>query len=252
MPRRAQTGNSSELKQRRDAPLHRDAPRHHRHHDVAADGRRPRHRAPALQRRRDPCLACSNVAILAIGARAGAQRAGAPRRGVGGVREGAWVGRAPAGSGSGRHVEEGGLSAARAARRAALLRRRQPLFRAGAWRRRSSDRASGRCSAHPSRAPRARCCCRRRRPLLAVFPSVCPTLITVAAHGSLPAPTLHVRTVVGICMYAATDDDKNASPAPGHCISVWISRWLQLKRPPSPGSPPPPLLLFFDGSPRKP
>ena len=40
-------------------------------------------------------------------------------------------------------------------------------------------------------------------------------------------------------MYAATDDDKNASPAPGHCISVWISRWLQLKRPPSPGSPPP-------------
>ena len=59
----AQTGNSSEPKQRRDAPLHRDAPRHHRHHDVAADGRRPRHRAPALQRRRDPCLACSNVAI---------------------------------------------------------------------------------------------------------------------------------------------------------------------------------------------
>ena len=249
MPRRAApTGNSSEPKQRRDAPLHRDAPRHHRHHDVAADGRRPRHRAPALQRRRDPCLACSNVAILAIGARAGAQRAGAPRRGVGGVREGAWVGRAPAGSGSGRHVEEGGLSAARAARRAALLRRRQPLFRAGAWRRRSSDRASGRCSAHPSRAPRARCCRRRRRPLLAVFPSVCGA----RAHGSVPAPTLHVRTVVGICMYAATDDDKNASPAPGHCISVWISRWLQLKRPPSPGSPPPPLLLFFDGSPRKP
>ena len=32
---------------------------------------------------------------------------GAPRRGIGGVREGAWVGRAPAGSGSGRHVEEG-------------------------------------------------------------------------------------------------------------------------------------------------
>ena len=58
VPRRAQTGNSSEPKQRRDAPLHRDAPRHHRHHDVAADGRRPRHRAPALQRRRDPCLAC--------------------------------------------------------------------------------------------------------------------------------------------------------------------------------------------------
>mmetsp|Transcript_26672 Transcript_26672/g.77874 ORF Transcript_26672/g.77874 Transcript_26672/m.77874 type:complete len:233 (+) Transcript_26672:1-699(+) len=54
----AQTGNSSEPKQRRDAPLHRDAPRHRRHHDVAADGRRPRHRAPALQRRRDPCLAC--------------------------------------------------------------------------------------------------------------------------------------------------------------------------------------------------
>ena len=32
---------------------------------------------------------------------------GAPCRGIGGVREGAWVGRAPAGSGSGRHVEEG-------------------------------------------------------------------------------------------------------------------------------------------------
>ncbi|EOD05212.1 hypothetical protein EMIHUDRAFT_220357 [Emiliania huxleyi CCMP1516] len=29
-------------------------------------------------------------------------------RGVGGVREGAWVRRAPAGSGSGRHVEEWG------------------------------------------------------------------------------------------------------------------------------------------------
>ena len=145
---------------------------------------------------------------------------GAPRRGGrGGARGG--VGRARTGRLRERPSRrEGGLSAARAARRAALLRRRQPLFRAGAWRRRSSDRASGRCSAHPSRAPRARCCCRRRRPLLAVFPSVCPTLITVAAHGSLPAPTLHVRTVVGICMYAATDDDKNASPAPGHCISV--------------------------------
>jgi len=33
------TANSSEPKQRRDAPLHRDAPRHRRHHDVAADGR---------------------------------------------------------------------------------------------------------------------------------------------------------------------------------------------------------------------
>ena len=44
---------------------------------------------------------------LAIGARAGAQWKGAPRRGVGGVRGGVWVGRAPAGSGSGRHVEEG-------------------------------------------------------------------------------------------------------------------------------------------------
>ena len=38
------------------------------------------------------------------------------------------------------------------------------------WHRRSSDRASGRCSAPPSRAPRARCRRRRRRrPLLAVF-----------------------------------------------------------------------------------
>ena len=154
---------------------------------------------PRLLKRRD----------LAIGARAGAQRTGA--RGADGA---ATAGphqrsllRPSVARATGRPRERpsrrgGGLSAARAARRAALLRRRQPLFRAGAWRRRSSDRASGRCSAHPSRAPRARCCCRRRRPLLAVFPSVCPTLITVAAHGSLPAPTLHVRTVVGICMYA--------------------------------------------------
>ena len=124
---------------RRDAPLHRDAPRHHRH---------------------------------------------------------AWVGRAPAGSGSGRHVAEGGLSAARAARRAALLRRRQPLFRAGAWRRRSSDRASGRCSAPPSRAPRAPCRRRRRRrPLLAVFPSVwcvvraCAHAQRTAASPPLPSVT---------------------------------------------------------------
>ena len=50
VPRRAQTGNSSEPRQRRDAPLHRDAPRHHRHHDVsAADGRRPRHAHVARQ-----------------------------------------------------------------------------------------------------------------------------------------------------------------------------------------------------------
>jgi len=50
------------------------------------------------------------------------------------VREGAWVGRAPAGSGSGRHVEEWGCR--RLERRGVpLLRRRQPLFRAGAWRR---------------------------------------------------------------------------------------------------------------------
>ena len=44
---------------------------------------------------------------LAIGARAGAQWRGRRAGGSGGVREGAWVGRAPAGSGSGRHVEEG-------------------------------------------------------------------------------------------------------------------------------------------------
>ena len=49
-PRRAYTGNSSEPKQGRAAPLHRDAPRHHRHHDVsAADGRRPRHAHVARQ-----------------------------------------------------------------------------------------------------------------------------------------------------------------------------------------------------------
>ena len=47
---RALTANSSEPRQRRDAPLHRDAPRHHRHHDVsAADGRRPRHAHVARQ-----------------------------------------------------------------------------------------------------------------------------------------------------------------------------------------------------------
>ena len=47
------------LSRGRAAPLHRDAPRRHRHHDVAADGRRPRHRAPALQGR------CSQAAIEA-------------------------------------------------------------------------------------------------------------------------------------------------------------------------------------------
>ena len=46
----AETANSSEPKQGRAAPLHRDAPRHHRHHDVsAADGRRPRHAHVARQ-----------------------------------------------------------------------------------------------------------------------------------------------------------------------------------------------------------
>ena len=50
MPRRAETANSSEPKQGRAAPLHRDAPRHHRHHDVsAADGHRPRHAHVARQ-----------------------------------------------------------------------------------------------------------------------------------------------------------------------------------------------------------
>ena len=82
---------------------------------------------------RDACAALKRR-DLAIGARAGAQRTGAPRRGVGGVREGAWVGRAPAGPGNGRHVEVGGCR--RLERRGVpLLCRRQPLFRAGAWRR---------------------------------------------------------------------------------------------------------------------
>ena len=64
----------------------------------------------ALLRARDVWGACTALESrdLAIGARAGAQWKGAPRRGVGGVRGGAWVGRAPAGSESGRHVEEGG------------------------------------------------------------------------------------------------------------------------------------------------
>ena len=50
------------------------------------------------------------------------------------MREGAWVGRAPAGSGSGRHVEVGGCRRLEH-RGVPLLCRRQPLFRAGAWRR---------------------------------------------------------------------------------------------------------------------
>ena len=86
----------------------------------------------ALLRARDVWDACAALKRrdLAIGARAGAQRTGAPRSARGGV------GRARTGRPRERPSRRGGgLSAARAARRAALLRRRQPLFRAGAWRR---------------------------------------------------------------------------------------------------------------------
>ena len=72
------------------------------------------------------------------------------------------------------------------------------LVRVAQTEQRPLDRTSGRCSAHPSRAPRARCCRRRRRPL-----------------------SSHVRTVVGICMYAATDCKPRPWP---HCISVRGSR----------------------------
>ena len=91
----------------------------------------------ALLRARDVWDACAALKRrdLAIGARAGAQRIGAPRRGGRrGARGG--VGRARTGRLRERPSRRGvGLSAARAPRRAALLRRRQPLFRAGAWRR---------------------------------------------------------------------------------------------------------------------
>ena len=91
----------------------------------------------ALLRARDVWDACAALERrdLAIGARAGAQRIGAPRRGGRrGARGG--VGRARTGWLRERPSRRGvGLSAARAPRRAALLRRRQPLFRAGAWRR---------------------------------------------------------------------------------------------------------------------
>ena len=91
----------------------------------------------ALLRARDVWDACAALKRrdLAIGARAGAQRIGAPRRGG---RRGARGGVGQARTGRLRERPSrrgGGLSAARAARRAALLRRRQPLFRAGAWRR---------------------------------------------------------------------------------------------------------------------
>ena len=88
----------------------------------------------ALRRPEDACAALKRR-DLAIGARAGAQRTGAPRRGGRrGARGG--VGRARTGRLRERPSRRGGgLSAARAARRATLLRRRQPLFRAGAWRR---------------------------------------------------------------------------------------------------------------------
>ena len=64
--------------------------------------------------------------------------------------------------------------------------------RARVCHRRSSDRASGRCSAPPSRAPRARCHRRRRRrrrPLLAVF----PTLPSVARAPRAARPRPHPR-----------------------------------------------------------
>ena len=58
--------------------------------------------------------------------------------------------------------------------------------RARVCHRRSSDRASGRCSAPPSRAPRAPCRRRRRRPLLALFPSVW-CVVRACAHAQRTA-----------------------------------------------------------------
>ena len=127
----------------------------------------------ALLRARDVWDACAALKRrdLAIGARAGAQRIGAPRRGGRrGARGG--VGRARTGWLRERPSRRGvGLSAARAPRRAALLRRRQPLFRAGAWRRAAAGVAGAvaaqRClTAHgalgcappPPRVPRRHAC----------------------------------------------------------------------------------------------
>mmetsp|Transcript_26583 Transcript_26583/g.79447 ORF Transcript_26583/g.79447 Transcript_26583/m.79447 type:complete len:211 (-) Transcript_26583:215-847(-) len=69
-------------------------------------GRRPARSAtpPGVRRRPAGGSSCGHILALEPAHSGRVRRAG----GVGGVREGAWVRRAPAGSGSGRHVEEGG------------------------------------------------------------------------------------------------------------------------------------------------
>ena len=92
--------------------------------------------------------------------------------------------------------------------------------------RRSSDRASGRCSAPPSRALR-RC---RRAPLRRLFPVVWCAVRARAAHTAAaphppthpvapPPPPRRPRRRRPRCSVwrGATGDGKNASPAPGPC-----------------------------------
>ena len=89
-------------------------------------------------------------------------------------------------------------SAARRRRRASRAATLAPFLTralhqsARRWHRRSSGRASGRCSAPPpSRAPRARCRRRRRRPLLAVLPSVgCVLRACARAQRTAASPPL--------------------------------------------------------------
>ena len=163
----AQTGNSSELKQRRDAPLHRDAPRHQsssprrgcgRASPTTSCARSPtsRRSLPRLLKRRD----------LAIGARAGAQRTGA--RGADGAATAGphqrsllrpSVARAtgrPRERPSRRGAGAVGGSSGEACRSAAPPTAPLASRRVAQTEQRPLDRTSGRCSAHPSRAPRAR------------------------------------------------------------------------------------------------
>ena len=68
------------------------------------------------------------------------------------MRGGAWVGRAPAGPGNGRHVEVGGCRRLEH-RGVPLLCRRQPLFRAGARRRAAASVAGAGAAQRLSPAP---------------------------------------------------------------------------------------------------
>ena len=92
--------------------------------------------------------------------------------------------------------------------------------------RRSSDRASGRCSAPPSRAPRARCAAAAAPPSPSVSRRMVCGARTRSAHGSSPPPYQPRRAAAAapataaapvVAFGSATGDGKNASPAPGHC-----------------------------------